>query len=235
MAYLDLDEVADLLGPKRLISNRRFAASSFHPSDHFTGTERTEDDLPSTIRTIIAHVTGKPHVGPIRLLTQLRHFGFYFSPLNMYYGFSSGVDELQTLVAEVSNTPWNERHHYVLHAGNQVSQDSQAHYRHSKAFHVSPFMDMDSIYDWRVNSPGDSLDLSIRCERDSKVFFHAGMTLHRQELTPATLRRLQIRHPLIPLKILTSIYWQAFRLWMKKCPFYPHPSQTTNPRAAKSA
>ena len=99
-----------------------------------------------------------------RLLTQLRHFGIYFSPLNVFYCFDEDDESSVAVVAEVSNTPWNERHCYVLWEGNRLP-NSVNRYSHPKAFHVSPFMGMDSEYQWRVPPPGDSLDLSIGCIR----------------------------------------------------------------------
>jgi DUF1365 family protein len=162
--------------------------------------------------------------GPVRLLTQLRHFGIYFSPLNVFYCYDDD-ESLTAIVAEVSNTPWNERHCYVLWSGNRLP-NSVNRYSHPKAFHVSPFMGMDSEYQWRIPPPGDSLNLSIGCIRQEKRIFHADMHLERSPLSDGQLLRCLLRRPVAAAQILGAIYYQALRLWMKKCQFYPHPQKS---------
>ena len=126
-------------------------------------------------------------------------------------------------MAEVSNTPWGERHLYVLWEGNQLRSSIPFRFSHPKAFHVSPFMAMDHIYDWSISVPRERLSIDIRSTHQDELLFTAGLSLHRQELNRPTLRRMQIRYPLITLQIAVAIYHQAYRLWKKKLPFYPHP------------
>lgn len=217
-AFLDLDEVDTILQSRWLLSGRRFAPACYLRSDHFG---EANSPLGETVRAFIHEKTGIRVSGPIRLLTQLRHFGLYFSPLNVFYCFDD-EDSLTALVAEVSNTPWNQRHCYVLWEGNRVA-GSNSRYAHPKAFHVSPFMGMDSEYQWRVDAPGESLNLSIGCVREGSRIFHAEMHLKRAPLTDGQLLRCLLRHPVAAAQILGAIYYQALRLWMKKCQFYSHP------------
>jgi len=159
--------------------------------------------------------------GPVRLLTQLRHFGVYFSPLNVFYCFNrQGV--LDALVAEVSNTPWNERHCYVLWEGNR-RPDSTSRYSHPKEFHVSPFMGMDSQYEWRIRTPDNKLHLSVGCDREGDRIFQADLVLNRFELTDGQFIRSMLRRPIAGAHVIGAIYYQALRLRMKKCQFYRHP------------
>lgn len=223
MAYLDLDELDTLIGPRKILSGSRLASVSFRAEDHLNSFDENHATLAEAVRSLVTRKTGKRPEGSIRLLTQLRHFGFYFSPLNLYYCWNSNDEQLQAVVAEVSNTPWNERHHYVLHSGNQVST---TRYRHMKSFHVSPFMDMSATYDWRLSEPRSRLGLRIRSEKASQTFFHATMALRRHELSSGTARLIQLRYPFMSLKVMTAIYWQALILWKKKCPFFPHPNRT---------
>lgn len=217
-AFLDLGEVDAILRRSWLLSGRRFAPACYRRSDHFG---KAESPLSETVRGFVQEQTGIMVSGPIRLLTQLRHFGLYFSPVNLFYCFDD-ADSLQAVVAEVSNTPWNQRHCYVLWEGNRIA-GSKTRYAHPKTFHVSPFMGMDSEYQWRVGNPGESLNLSIGCVRGGSRIFHADLHLKRTPLTDGQLMRSLLRHPVAAAQILGAIYYQALRLWMKKCQFYPHP------------
>ena len=189
MAYLDLDEL-DRACPNEWIRSERFAWASFLRSDHVGNpTER----LTESIKKLVYSKIGISVNGPIRLLTQLRTWGYYFSPLNMYYCFEADGTTLIAIVAEVSNTPWDEKHLYVLWEGNQLPSGEALKYRHQKAFHVSPFMSMDHMYDWSIGMPCEKLRVGIRSTHQNQLLFHAGLELHRQALNRATLRRMQIQ------------------------------------------
>ena len=105
---------------------------------------------PTPCADLVEERTGWRPVGPIRLLTLLRNWGYYFSPLSLYYCFDRAGQTVDAVVAEVSNTPWRERHWYVLWQGNRIGEPSQLRFRHPKGFHVSPFMDMDMQYEWHL-------------------------------------------------------------------------------------
>ena len=225
MAYLDLDEF-DGVHSNEWIRRERFTWSSFLRSDHFGN---PAERLAESIKKLVRSETGNLLDGPIRLLTQLRTWGYYFSPLNMYYCFKADGTTLGAIVAEVSNTPWKERHLYVLWEGNQLPSSDTLKYKHPKGFHVSPFMSMDHIYHWSIEVPCERLRIGIRSTQQDQLLFHAGLVLQRQALNRATLRRMQIRYPLLTLQIVTAIYHQAFRLWKKKLPYYPHPKTLEKP------
>jgi len=228
MLYLDLDELPDLIHARRLISTRRVAPASFLVADHQPGLEIS---LQEAARNRVAQQTGIRPVGPIRLLTQLRYFGYYFSPLNLYYCFSESGQNLDAVVAEVSNTPWGERHHYVLWSGNRISADADYAFSHEKAFHVSPFMDMDLQYYWKLSVPAEEVSVQLTNSQNEATFFQANLNLQRQPLSRSNLNRNLLCYPLMTVQIMAAIYYQAFRLWIKKCPNYPHPnSQTPHPK-----
>lgn len=216
--FLDLDEIDYLVQTRRCFSTRKFAPMSFFRSDH-AGDPQVS--LKSAIAMKIREECGVAVSGPIRLLTQLRHFGVYFSPINVYYCFADD-QQLVALVAEVSNTPWNERHSYVLWEGNRTA-DNPACYSHPKAFHVSPFMDMHAHYDWQIHPPDAHLKLSLACRKEGKTTFHAALDLRRVVLTDNQLMLSFMRRPIAAAHIMSAIYFQALRLWIKKCQFYPHP------------
>ena len=129
---------------------------------------------------------------------------------------------LQAVVAEVQNTPWLQRHCYVLWHGNQVGAGPDAEYRHPKSFHVSPFMGMDVEYRWRLSVPGERLRIGIDNTQGNCPLFRASMALRRLPLSRSTQSIMHWRYPLMTVRITAAIYLQAFSLWRKKCPFYPH-------------
>jgi hypothetical protein len=225
MAYLDLDELPTLLGQLKWLGSGRFDPAAFIRADHFG--EPTMS-LADAARNLVGEQTGLRIDGPIRVFTQLRYFGHYFSPLNLLYCFTSDDDDIAAVVAEVSNTPWGERHCYVLWEGNRESPGS-LRFSHQKKFHVSPFMDMGLEYRWQLKAPADDLRARIVSLEHSEQFFSVSMTLRRRELTDRQVARMLLRYPMANARVVTAIYWQALRLWLKKCPFYPHPKRQSKP------
>ncbi|WP_027711332.1 DUF1365 domain-containing protein [Dickeya chrysanthemi] len=214
MAYLDLDDLDNL--PSLGIRRNRFATVAFYDSDYPLGTPLKENVLDQ-----LATLTGERPDGKVMLLTQLRYLGFHFNPVNFYYCFD--IDEtLRWVLAEVRNTPWNERHYYAVNA-----QDTRPI---AKAFHVSPFNPMNMDYHWRFNRPDKTLHMHIENHQmhsenhqDEKVF-DATLTLSRKPLTRLHLRQMQLGIPLMTVKTVAAIYWQALLLWLKRVPIYNHPA-----------
>ena len=142
-------------------------------------------------------------------------------------------DEMvDSIVAEVSNTPWRETHYYVLSRHNQVGKAGELRFSHRKGVHVSPFMEMDMHYDWRLSRPGSRLSVRITNRQDTRTVFTASLALARRELSRSQLRRMVFRYPWMTGRIMRAIHYQAFRLWRKKCPFYPHPRHRKGPAHA---
>lgn len=220
MAYLDLEELSELV--PALLPARRGAGLSFQPEVHLT---QRGGSLTDRVADVVRERTGRRPSGPIRLLTQLRSFGYYFSPLNLFYCFDETGEGLESVLAEVSNTPWGEQHYYVLWEGNRCDAGNRCVYRHAKQFHVSPFMSMDADYAWHLSRPGRSLAVRIDNQKDSGVFFEAGLVLRRRPLNAGTLRQMSRRYPWMTARIMAAIYYEALRLWMKRCPYYPHPKK----------
>ncbi len=220
MMYLDLDELPRLLRSGRWLYGAWFSPGSFRREDHFGDPRRA---LKQTVCDFVADQTGARPAGPVRLLTQLRHFGYYFSPLNLYYCFDPGGERVESVVAEVSNTPWRERHHYLLWDGNRRGEPDRLEFRHPKDFHVSPFLGMDYEYRWRLSEPGEQLKVYLANHKDDRRVFDASLVLSRRPLNRLQVARTWVRYPLMTVQVMAAIYYQALRLWMKKCPYFPHP------------
>jgi uncharacterized protein len=224
MTYIDLKELPDLFSRFWLWSAERPALARFRRKDYFGAADKPLD---AAIRDLVAKETGTRPTGPIRLLTHLRYFGYCFNPVSFYYCFDERDTHVETIVAEVTNTPWGERHAYVLPADSGTDQNGKLRFRFDKRFHVSPFLPMDMQYDWRFSPPHDRLLVHMENFRAGEKAFDATLVLERQEITGGALARTLLAFPFITAKVSLAIYWQALRLWLKKAPFHTHPDKLT--------
>ena len=158
--YLDLSELPQVFDPYLFWSARRPAVAWFRREDHLGD---PEVPLDVCVRDEVQRQTGNRPSGPIRLLTNLRYFGYVMNPVSYYYCFDPVTDRLQTVLAEVHNTPWGEQHCYVLQTPIQRPGGASAVLWNEKEFHVSPFMGMGMRYRWRLSEPAESLAVSIQC------------------------------------------------------------------------
>lgn len=222
LTYLDLGELDRLFEGRWFWSMKRPAIARFRRAD-FLGDPAIP--LDTAVRDRIEAETGRRPRGPIRLLTHLRQFGYNFNPVSLYYVFDESGERLETLVAEITNTPWDERHAYVLEVGKAERVGSQVlRWQFDKQFHVSPFLPMDMRYDWRFTEPGDTLSVHMENWKDGQSHFDATLTLRREPLTGRSLARALLSFPLITFKVSALIYWQAFVLLLKRTPFFSHPA-----------
>jgi DUF1365 family protein len=222
MMYLDLAELPSIFDPFWCWSARRPAPARFHRSDYH-GDPRTT--LDSAVRATVASHTGSAPTGPIRLLTHVRYFGHIFNPVSFYYCFDAAGERVETILAEITNTPWHERHAYVLPVASGQRRGTVTRFEFDKTFHVSPFWPMDMRYDWRLSEPRDRLHIHMENWREEQRAFDATMMLERQPLGSRSLSRALLSHPLVTAKVVSAIYWQALRLWIKGTPFFTHPAK----------
>ena len=221
MLALDLDELDYLHKTFRFFSLESFAPLSFKRKDYlFNPKQRLKDEALCKAKQLGADTE---KIDKVVLVGQVRCFGIYFSPVNFYFLYQG--ENACYMLAEVRNTPWNEKHCYLV--------DINAPKPSKKEFHVSPFMGMDMNYHWRINPPRLSPRIK-QVSADEKMMVHienwngeklfdATLTLKHQAFSSQAVRGTLIQWPLMTTSILKGIYWQALKLFIKAIPFHGHP------------
>lgn len=220
MVYLDLAELETIFSGRWFWSIGRRNIAWLRREDHFGDPTIS---LEQTVRDLVEKQSGKRPQGPVRMLTHLRYFGHCFNPVTFYYCFDKQDKELQTIIAEIHNTPWGQEHCYVLNKADNIGSPELMRFTFGKEFHISPFMPMDIKYDWEFNVPGDTLYVHMFDIMQGEKVFEAQLDLDRHTISGWNLAWSLLRFPLMTVKVISAIYWQALKLWVKGAPYYPHP------------
>jgi uncharacterized protein len=223
MAYLDLDELPGLFDGSLLWSARGPAPAWFRRADYLGD---AQVGLKRAVHELVARHTGLRAQGPVRLLTHLRYFGHCFNPVSFYYCFDARGEHVVAVVAEVTNTPWGERHAYVMPAEDVRDRGTVTVLREQfdKRLHVSPLMGMERRYDWRLTVPSEQLLVHIESAgKDGEGMFDATLSLRRREIDAASLRRALLRYPLLTMRMQARIYSHALRLRLRGAKWFTHP------------
>ncbi len=231
MLYIDLAELDHLFDRRWLWSEGRRNVAEFRRGDYFGDPAQSIDEA---VRDRVARETGQRPLGPIRLLTHLRYFGLAFNPVSFYYCYAEDGVTLETILAEITNTPWKERHAYVLPVDKASRKGDALRWDFPKAFHVSPFVPMQRDYAWRFSLPGESLRVHMdvidqRVEGRLREL-DATLLLKRHEFSGANLSRVLFRYPYMTAKVIAAIHWQALRIFLRGNPVHDHPNTKEHDR-----
>ncbi len=230
MVYLDLAELDTVFSLTRLWGRSRLCLARFRREDYLSRGGRGLDE---SVRACVQEQLGFSPTGPIRMLTHLRYYGHIFNPVTFYYCFDE-AERVAAIVAEITNTPWRERHVYALDAatGRRGARRS-LRWRFEKMFHVSPFFPMNMENDWAFTPPSDELfvHMNLRGLSGDKAF-DATLLMRRREMNPWLLRGLLLRFPLMTVQVIAKIHFEALKLWLKRAPVFSHPRHTPAEAAA---
>ena len=220
MMFLDLSELEEVFRNRWFWSVGRPNLAFFKREDYLGPVHLPLD---TAVRNRVEAETGRRPDGPVRMLTHLRYFGHGFNPVTFYFCYDATDSRVETVMPEITNTPWHERHAYVLPEDRNEASGDRKRYRHVKRFHISPFMGMDIDYDWRFTRPGQTFNVHMICRERGETLFDATLRLRRREIDGPLLSWILVKYPFMTMKVVAMIYWQAFRLWLKRAPYYEHP------------
>jgi DUF1365 family protein len=213
---VDLDELPFLSETLWLFSHNRPGVFSLYDTDHGDGNT-------TPLRLQIDRQLGEVGLdigdGRVRLLCMPRTLGYVFNPLSVYFCHHAD-GTLAALVYQVHNT-FGERHSYVIPV---TTGCGAVHQQCEKSFYVSPFMEMNLHYDFRIIVPDEQIAVGMRVATPEGLLFNAALAARRKELSDGTLIRLCLTFPLLTLKVIAAIHWEALRLWLKGIPYRPRPA-----------
>jgi len=218
---LDLDGLGESARQSRLFSWNRFNILSFHDRDH--GPRDGTPLRPWVEAQLLAAGLDGLAGGRIDILCFPRLWGFVFNPLTVYYCFDRD-DRLGAVVYEVKNTIGGQ-HAYAMAVADRNAAAIRQHA--AKNFYVSPFIGMAADYAFRLNRPGETLRVAIDEHDAGGRLLVASLDGRRRPFTDLSLARAILGHPLMTLKVVAAIHWQALRLWLKGAPCHPNPEAPT--------
>ncbi|MBN8867095.1 MAG: DUF1365 domain-containing protein [Solirubrobacterales bacterium] len=223
MVYLDLDELDEVMGIHPLWSTRPRSPARFRRADYLGPGGRP---LGEAVRDLVEDRTSRRPAGPIRMLTHLRYWGVCFNPVTFYYCFDPDGARVETVLAEVHNTPWNERHTYLVDLPRRPGVLAA---EVAKRLHVSPLMGMDHRYELVFADPGRTLSVHMESRLAGELHFDATLNLKRRELSRRLLGCLLATRVPMPVKVLGGIHLEAARTWLAGARYHRHPGGGGNP------
>lgn len=221
MPFVDVDSVSDITRRATGWGSRSLAPARFVRSD-FLGDERLS--VAEAVKQRIFEETEQHFEGQIFLLANWRYFGLQNNPIACYFCKGKTSQRLEFIIAEVTNTPWGERHSYVLPVNHEEAL-FQTEFK--KELHVSPFHGMQQRYRWSSTVPDESLAIKLTNLEGGERVFHASLTLTRLPVTRLTGLSLLARFPFETAKVTVGIYWQALVLFLRRVPLFAHPKNNS--------
>ena len=225
MALLDLDELDTLDRALTLFSRNRFNLFAFHDRDHLPKDAPPGLSLRAMVEAHLMAAGLVPDGGAIRLLALPRLLGYAFNPLSVYFCHDR-AGALTAILYEVSNT-FRQRHIYVIPV--DAAAEGPVHQRCDKIFYVSPFLDMDMTYEFRIVPPGVRLAVAVEGLKHGARVIAASFAGERKPFTDRTLLRAFVGHPLLSFAIVAAIHWEALKLWLKGAGLRARPAPPLHP------
>ena len=220
MLALDVKQMENKQGAKGVFGFSPFKPLRFNEKDYLQCDKKNTlkgepNSLTERIKDKVQQLNGTADISRITMLAQVRCMGIYFSPANFYFCYNQD-DVCEQMLVEVSNTPWHERHYYLVDITKRDVCE--------KEFQVSPFMDLNMRYHWRVKPPELSNKVLIEIKNykthgDMNKVFEVGLAMQPKPLTAQNIFKTWCSLPVMTMKIVTSIYWQALKLFIKRIPF----------------
>ena len=213
MFFIELNKINELAAEHKVISVDSFNLLSFNSREYLSKNK------------IANHLLDNGFVytaDNVFILTNLSYLGFCYNPVSFYYCFDESGSKVEFMLAEINNTPWDERYVYCFDC-RLNSRTSR--FVFEKAFHISPFMPMGIRYHWSFYYSGKKINIIMRSFADKKLCFVATLQLTAKELSIKSLGSYCVTNYLVTQRTVLRIYWQAFKLWLKRMPFYSHPGK----------
>ncbi|MEZ5470844.1 MAG: DUF1365 domain-containing protein [Marinicella sp.] len=222
---IDVDNLSEWDKQSKCLGYNRWSIYSIHDKDYIND---KREPIRKKLSDFLKMQGVETHSGQTLLFTHPRFFGFGFNSVSFYFCYNQ--DRLRYIVSEINNTPWAEKHLYLHDCDNQGvlnKPDTNKYlFKFDKAFHISPFVDMNVQYSWQFEINPEQIKVSMELHRKNvKVLF-----VHLDaDITPVVDNQenwVKLSRMFQPIKMWFGIYWQAFKLWLKKTPFYNHPDKS---------
>lgn len=215
MWFFDLDRLSEVpdLSPWFTPRGGKWAVNRFYRHDYLGDASLS---LAEAVRQRMQELTDSQVTGKVFGLVHVRTLGLYFSPVNFYYGYDA-EGKFSHFLAEVSNTPWNERYHYAYRV-----HSTHCSIKEEKRFKVSPFNPVTQNYQWQIEEPSEKLSVTIAVSDERGEVFKADLRLQRQELSKSTLLPLLLKKPVMTAFMVGGIYYQALKIYLKGIPYIPY-------------